>query len=946
MATAVNDVKDSDEFRGNISLWSNDGDVKGTKKSGKVGKTKGDQKVMCTICSEIGEEAEAIMMCKEPDCNEKLCDACTKRHQKQRATKDHDVIKLEDYVSGDDSVLCELCEDEAVPGFGYCTDCIDPEVLCNKCCKRHTASRKFQNHRISQDLKLLIRTRKQTLSLSPQAAVNKTNNPGRTHVGNGTQARAVVPVISSGFQCEPCQFENITVPATQFCLDCAEPEPMCTPCAQQHLRQKIGRGHNLSKGMLQFRTRQGAMSSRQENSGTVSSKRQADKQDDMPGKPMPHAVKSDSVKLHWRRCDGVDSYQIRYKSKSGKENWKIIQTDDNKNEITIEGLMADTTYIFQVRGVKGDIEGSYSQANDEIKTQASLASYFLAYSVQLSSGNPSKFELPFTENSRARNQHYKIRQICLGDMTNRGNREVEKTIMLVGSTGSGKSTLVDGIVNYVMGVSFEDPFRFTLVKLEDEERRKTGNQAVSQTEWITVYKIFPQRGGRLDYTLNIIDTPGFGDTRGPERDNAIVDQVRYLFSAKGDEGVLFLDSVCFIVKAPDARLTPVQKYIFHAIMSLFGKDIESNICTLITFADGADPPVLACLKEANLPFGNTFQFNNSALFAPNKNLQNSSLSPFFWEMGCKSFEAFFRHMKRFETRSLSQTQDVLHEREQLKTIICSIRPQITAGLSKLSELREQLDLFNRHKNDIESNKDFTYEVEETRQIQKDLPRGQAVTNCLQCNVTCHEDCHIRDDDQKRKCSSMTDGYCRVCFDNCYWDQHKNTPYIFSYVTETVTKTYQEMKDRYEKAIGEKLTHEKYIKELTMDVDELMDNIMDMMNEMNRCKTRLREIALRPEALTTVEHIDLMIQAEESERQPGYTKRINMLQEMKRMALVDKDFHDLDQHFRSTRSDITSAVGKEFRGRRKIKTRRQVKGRNEGVVARGINMVKKWFGEVA
>lgn len=54
----------------------------------------------------------------------------------------------------------------------------------------------------------------------------------------------------------------------------------------------------------------------------------------------------------------------------------------------------------------------------------------------------------------------------------------EKNIMLVGATGSGKSTLVDGIVNYIMGVSFDDPFRFRIVTLEEEEK-KSHNQVLN-----------------------------------------------------------------------------------------------------------------------------------------------------------------------------------------------------------------------------------------------------------------------------------------------------------------------------------------------------------------------------------------------------------------------------------------------------------------------------------
>lgn len=50
--------------------------------------------------------------------------------------------------------------------------------------------------------------------------------------------------------------------------------------------------------------------------------------------------------------------------------------------------------------------------------------------------------------------------------------------MLVGATGSGKSTLVDCIVNYIMGVSFDDPFRFRIVTLEEEEK-KSHNQVLN-----------------------------------------------------------------------------------------------------------------------------------------------------------------------------------------------------------------------------------------------------------------------------------------------------------------------------------------------------------------------------------------------------------------------------------------------------------------------------------
>ena len=418
------------------------------------------------------------------------------------------------------------------------------------------------------------------------------------------------------------------------------------------------------------------------------------------------------------------------------------------------------------------------------------------------------------------------------------------------------------------------------------------------------------KGSRLNYTLNIIDTPGFGDTRGIERDGCIVDQIRKLFSLKGSQGVMLIDAVCFIVKAPDARLTAVQKYIFSSIMSLFGKDIKSNICTLITFADGKTPPVLASLNESKLPFGTTFTFNNSALYAENISGSYDSLSPMFWQMGCHSFQRLFMHISGLKTTSLLQTKEVLDEREQLKTILSNIRPKLTVGLSKVSELEQQLDIFRQNENRIKENENFTYTVNETKQKKIDLPVGKHVTNCLNCNLTCHDNCAIADDDQKRSCNVMnSSGDCTICPKNCNWSLHKNTKYVFEYTTEPVTRTYSEMKKAYEEANKLTFTYEKCITKFSSDLAALNKEVLEMMTKMNSCKMRLNDIALAPEPFSDAEQIDMLILAEETDQNPGYQERIKMLQKLKSINFVDKDAEIFARKVQDSSQNIKTVVQK-------------------------------------
>lgn len=413
-------------------------------------------------------------------------------------------------------------------------------------------------------------------------------------------------------------------------------------------------------------------------------------------------------------------------------------------------------------------------------------------------------------------------------------------------------------------------------------------QALSQTEWITIYTINPEQGCRLDYRLHIIDTPGFGDTRGLQRDQQIVEQVRALFSASGAKGVACIDAICFLIKAPDARLTAIQTYIFQQIMALFGKDVEENICSLITFADGVDPPVLSALQASDLPFGKHFTFNNSGLFAKNVDLDSSVLSAMFWDMCLKGFSNFFKHLDKMETKSLQLTKSVLDERKKLEVTVQNLQPQVDAGLAKLNMVNEEIRIISQHKLDADANKDFEYEVEEIEQKRHELPKGTHTTNCLQCNFTCHKSCAYPNDDQKKNCSAMDgNGQCTQCPDKCSWKIHSNTPYIFEYLSVKKKKTYGEKLKKYQDAEGKRLTHEQVVDKMKEELAELEECIEYFMTTVKDCNERLSEIALRPHPLSMTDHIDLMIKAEQLEQKPGSKQRIAMLEEMKHKAMTTK-----------------------------------------------------------
>lgn len=126
-----------------------------------------------------------------------------------------------------------------------------------------------------------------------------------------------------------------------------------------------------------------------------------------------------SIEFKWRKCEEtVDFYEIRYKTDEqiDKREWNYAKTDADENQMTITGLVPDTKYIFQVRGVLQDQQpGEYGPENDEMQTE-SVEAYLNTFSTQITTGCPSKYQLRTQEIKEARNVAAKTRKLIFGTL--------------------------------------------------------------------------------------------------------------------------------------------------------------------------------------------------------------------------------------------------------------------------------------------------------------------------------------------------------------------------------------------------------------------------------------------------------------------------------------------------------------------------------------------------
>ncbi|CAG2109583.1 unnamed protein product, partial [Medioppia subpectinata] len=144
------------------------------------------------------------------------------------------------------------------------------------------------------------------------------------------------------------------------------------------------------------------------------------------------------------------------------------------------------------------------------------------------------------------------------------SRKKEITIVLLGESGVGKSTFINALVNYLSYESLNAangqpiciiPICFTLtnpstwepVKVtlgEHDMNENTDDPTQSATQYPKCYKFEDDK-----IVVNIIDTPGIGDTDGVDRDNRNMQNILDFISNYRE-----INAFCVLLKPNEARL--------------------------------------------------------------------------------------------------------------------------------------------------------------------------------------------------------------------------------------------------------------------------------------------------------------------------------------------------------------------------------------------------------
>jgi hypothetical protein len=278
-------------------------------------------------------------------------------------------------------------------------------------------------------------------------------------------------------------------------------------------------------------------------------------------------------------------------------------------------------------------------------------------------------------------------------------------IVLFGESGVGKSTFINAFANYLLFENIDQArsdepvvvipvsFVMTINDQFDERHIQFGrihsnenhnNLGQSVTQKCKSYELTSHDGKML----KIIDTPGFGDTRGQDQDEKNLNEIfSYI------QSLTHLNALCILLKPNVKELNPSFKSSFRQILHVLGDQFYKNIFFCFTnsqstfFTLGDTGPELNKFLQSyqmNLKKENTFCFDSESFRYLVASQDNIKFDEHFIDQFEQSWLKSVKESKRFVNQIyLREIQKNIEQKwisiQQIKRdIIHLIRPVLEA----------------------------------------------------------------------------------------------------------------------------------------------------------------------------------------------------------------------------------------------------------------------------
>ena len=468
------------------------------------------------------------------------------------------------------------------------------------------------------------------------------------------------------------------------------------------------------------------------------------------------------------------------------------------------------------------------------------------------------------------------------------DENIAYVVLFVGKTGDGKTTAINAFFNIIKGIQLEDPYRFILI----EEVEKEKGQAESQTDGVHIYHLKDYN----DKPIILIDSQGYGDTRGKTYDEKLNEAFTYVFTNVIDH----INTVCFLAKSNTNRLDILTKYIFSSVTSLFSEDISENFIILSTFA-GKDtitegPAFIKSLKTEDDFLNIQKRMNEKWWYAFDSKciLDNDTdrLSKYSFSQIKELYE---EKVKKLRPKSIKKCAEVLKTRNELKiqvnllnhifenllieqTNLKEKNKSVEKILNKISQMEEKIRDFEEkskklNPKEVEEkiqklNKELNDRIDnlnnETEEIiKKDLEydENNIYTHCQDCKENCHDPCdcyQIKNYKMLSLCKilpwSIQNQGCKKCgcpvkshkVDNYHYvtnrvNEKKNNEDLIKEEKEKNEKKRNELKTKLTLKKNEKNTLISHLEELNNNKSKLLDEKSKNLDERNEIEKKINNI---------------------------------------------------------------------------------------------------------